>query len=310
MENKIFIIGHKSPDLDSVAAAICYASLKNKIEKTDKYIAAIAGELNKETEYVLNKFGISKPDLMSNGKDKNIILVDHNEFSQAVDGVAEAKLIEVLDHHKIDFKYSEPIVFIAMPWGASCSIVAQEYLNNNIEISKELASLMLSAILVDTVITKSPTCTEYDKNIIEKLSGIAGLGDWKEYGMEIFKVRSTVSALSNMQIIKSDFKDFNFTQGKIGIGQVETVDLSDFSSRENELLKEMENLKKEGSYHSVVLFLTDIINEGSKFLVVTDDQLRVEEALGKRLEDNKVYVEGVISRKKQVAPKFTEVFDK
>ena len=307
---KIYVIGHKSPDLDSVVGAISYANFKNKLEDTEKYLPAIAGKANKETEYLLNKFGIKAPELLENAKGKNIILVDHNEASQSVDGIEEAKIVEVLDHHKVDFKYGEPIMFKVFPWGASASIIAHCYFMKKIEIEKKLAGLMLGAILVDTVITKSPTCTEKDKEIIEKLAEIAEVSDWKDYGMTIFKVRSTVSELSTEEIIKSDFKDFEFKSGKFGVGQVETVNLEEFEELYEDLLEGLEKIKKSGNYHSVILFVTDIINEGSQFLVSTDDQSGVEKALGSELNKGMVYLKGVMSRKKQVAPKFTEVFDK
>jgi len=310
MQDKIYIIGHKSPDLDSVAGAICYAELKNKLENTDKYVSAMAGEVNEETAYVLNKTGFVKPEILNNISGKNIILIDHNELIQAADGMAEANIIEVLDHHKVDFKYGNPIAFKVLPWGASCTIVAHGFLSSNVAVSKELATLMLSAILVDTVITKSPTCTDFDKAVIEKLSQIAQIANWKEFGMEIFKVRSNVSKLSDDEIIKSDFKDFNLAAGKFGIGQVETVDLKDFANREETLLAQLEKMRVEGVYHSVILFLTDIINEGSLFLVSSSDEDKVAEALGAKLENSRVYIPGILSRKKQVAPKFNEVFDK
>lgn len=310
MQDKIYIVGHKSPDLDSVAGAISYAILKNKLENTDRYISVVAGEINKETAYVLELAGIKKPDLITDVKDKTIILVDHNEFSQTVDGAENANIIEVLDHHKVNFSYSSPIAFKVLPWGASCTIIAHGYLSSNVEISKELAILMLSAILVDTVITKSPTCTEFDKMMIEKLSQIAQIQDWRKFGMEIFKIRGSVSELSDEQIIKGDFKDFNYAAGKFGTGQVETVDLNDFANREDGLIKQLDKIRVDGGYHTVILFLTDIINEGSLFLVSSSDEKGVEEAFGKKLENKKMYVEGILSRKKQVAPRLSEVFDK
>lgn len=309
MQNIIYIIGHKSPDLDSVAGAMAYASLKNKLENTDKYQAAIAGEINGETDYILRKVGMVRPEIIIDASEKNVIMVDHNEFRQAVDGMTEANIVEILDHHKVDFKYNKPITFKILPWGACCTIIAHGYLSSNISLDREMATLLLSAILVDTVITKSPTCTEYDKMIVEKLSQIAQVEDWQEFGMEIFKIRSNVSRLSDENIIKSDFKDFNLAAGKFGIGQVETVDLTDFTDREAGLLAQLNKMRQEGNYHSVVLFLTDIIKEGSLFLVSSNDEKKVSVALGGELENGKVYIPGILSRKKQVVPKFSEVFD-
>lgn len=310
VQNKVYIIGHMPPDLDSVASAISYAVFKNRIEKTDKYQPALAGEINKETEFALKKFVFEKPPVLENAKDQNVILVDHNEFSQSVHGIEQANLLEVLDHHKVDFKYGQPITFMVEPLGATCSIIAHMYFAQNIELSENLAGLMLSAILVDTVIAKLPTCTEKDKKIIEKLAELAGIKDWQALGKELFKVRSSVKALKAVEIIKSDFKNFNFKVGKIGIGQVETIDLGEFSEREEELLVELDKLREKDGYHSVLLLLTDIIKEGSLFLTSSEDQAKLEEALGTKIKRGRVYLDGIISRKKQVVPKFAKAFNK
>jgi manganese-dependent inorganic pyrophosphatase len=257
-----------------------------------------------------NKFKINVPDLITDAAGKNFILIDHNELSQSPDNIGSAKILEILDHHKMDFKNSEPIYIDVRPWGSSATMVAHKYFEAGLEPEKNLAGLMLAAILVDTVIAKSPTCTEIDKSIIEKISGIAGIGDWKEFGMEIFRVRSNVKDMPAADIIKSDFKDFIFKAGKFGIGQVESVDISEFSEKEDEIMIELESLRQKGSYHSTILFMTDILKEGSKFLVSTSDQVKLEQALGADLDSGKAYINGIMSRKKQVAPKFVEIFDK
>jgi manganese-dependent inorganic pyrophosphatase len=306
----IYVIGHKSPDMDSVAAAIALANLKNKIEKTDEYVPAIAGEPNVETDCCVGKFGFPMPVQLTTLKERKVFLVDHNEESQILDGFAEAEIVGVIDHHKINFKCDKPIEFKCLPWGSTCTILARQYLSKNIELDGNMAGLMLAAILVDTVITKSPTCTEFDKEIIAKLAAIAGVDDWKKMGMEIFKVRGAVSEKSAQEIVKNDFKDFEFKAGKFGIGQIETVDLNDFSAKEESLLVELAKLQASGGYHSVILFITDIINEGSKFLVATSDPAATEKALSGKLVNNKIYIPGILSRKKQVVPMMTEVFDK
>jgi manganese-dependent inorganic pyrophosphatase len=306
----IYVVGHKSPDLDSIAAAISYSEFRNKLSGEQQHFPARAGEINKETAYALERFGFNKPMLLENASDKQVLLVDHNESSQSVDGIDKAEIIGVLDHHKIDFQYESPLIFVSLPWGAACSIVAQGFFDRDMAPSKNLAGLMLSAILVDTVITKSPTCTKHDKRIITRLADIAGIEDWKKFGMELFKIRSNVNKSSAVDIIKGDFKDFQTNIGKVGIGQVETVDLNEFKDREDELLQKLQEIKESEDYHTVILFITDIMQEGSQFLVATSDQEKVKEALGSELEDNKVYLPGVISRKKQVAPNFTSVFNK
>ena len=310
MLQKIYIIGHKSPDLDSVAAAVSYADFKNKQENTDAYVPATTEDINQVTKFVLDKFNFQAPEILKDAENKKIILVDHNEFSQALEGIDKAEIVEILDHHKLNFKYDQPIVVNIKPWGATCSILAQMYFDNNIDIDKNLAGLMLSAILDDTVITKSPTCADKDKELIEKLASLAGISDWKAYGLEMFKIKSSVKDFTDLEIIKNDFKDFDFKAGKFGIGQVETVDLSEFDARENVLLEAMEKMQKQENYHSIILFLTDIINEGSRFLVISNNIKEVGEALGQKLKNNKIYIPEIMSRKKQVVPLITKVFDK
>lgn len=310
MSEKIFVIGHKSPDLDSVASAIAFAYFKNETEGVDMYVPAMAGNVNKETDYLLKKLNFDKPQILENIKNEKLYLVDHNEFSQMATGGEQADIVGILDHHKLDFKYSEPIRVEIQPWGACCSIIADKFFRRDMEPSKDLAMLMLGAILIDTVITKSPTCTEVDKIIIEKLADIAEVEDWRELGMNLFKIRSSVKELGDLEIIKSDYKDFEMKAGRFGIGQVETADLGEFKEREEGLLKALEKLKQDENYHSVILFLTDIIKGGSQFLVVTDDEKGFNQAMGAELENGKVYIKGIMSRKKQVAPELSKVFDK
>ncbi len=306
----IYVIGHKSPDLDSVAAAIALADFKNKEANSNDHTPAIAGDVNKETAYCLEKFGFSVPEKIESLDGKEVFLVDHNEETQIAGGGVGAEIVGVWDHHKIAFKCDKPIEFKNLPWGSTATIIAQHYFWKEIELSKELAGLLLSAVLVDTVITKSPTCTEVDKKIIPELAKIAGIDDWQAFGMEIFKVRGAVSEMRDEDIIKNDYKDFEFKAGKFGIGQIETVDLSDFSSREDVLVAGLDKIRDEGGYHSVILFITDIMKEGSQFLISSSDMPAIEKALGKSLENNRVYVDGIMSRKKQVVPMMTEVFDK
>ena len=306
----IYVIGHKSPDLDSVVAAISYANFKNKLAGTDIYKPAVAGDINKETKYILEKFNISVPEKLDSVEEKEIILVDHNESSQIVGEGKGAEIVEVLDHHKINFSFDKPIEFKVYPWGSSNTIIAREYFERNVEMTKEMAGVMLAAVLSDTVITKSPTCTDMDRGIIEKLSEKAEIGDWHKYGMEIFKVRSSVTELEDEGIVKYDVKEFKFKAGNFFIGQIETVDLNDFADRKEGLLKAMDIIKEKEGYHSVILFITDIIKEGSEFLISSDELEKVEEAFKIKAEERKFYLDGIISRKKQVIPNLLEVFDK
>jgi len=307
MSDIIHIIGHKSPDLDSVATAVCYAYLKNKIDSTNEYVAKRAGDANVETKCLFEKFGVAMPELLSDATDKKIILVDHNEKEQTIDGSEKSEIVEIVDHHKMKFEYGRPIFIHIEPIGATCTIVFKMFKHRKVELPKELASIMLAAILVDTVITKSPTCTDRDVQAIKELSEIVGV-DYQEFGMEIFKVRADVFGLSPEEILVNDYKDFDIHGNKIGIGQIETVDLGEFDSLKESLFEAIKNKKESGDYHTVILFITDILKEGSQFLVASNEPEKFEQAFNCKLENNECYLDGILSRKKQVVPPLMEVF--
>lgn len=305
----IYITGHRSPDLDSVAAAIAYAYLKTQIDPANEYVAAAAGELNKETAYLLEKNpAVQKPEIVENVDGKEVILIDHNEPGQSPESVDKAKILEVIDHHKLDFSYHEPIRILIEPIGSSSSIVFKLFRQHNVAVPKELAAVMLGAILVDTVITKSPTCTKEDRDIIVELAEIAGIENWEEYGMEIFKVRSDLGDLSDEAIVTADYKDFDMGGAKFGIGQVETADMSVFMNRKAGLLDALRKKKEEGGYHSVILFISDIINEESLFLVASDEAEKVAQAFGQSIAED-TFTAKVMSRKKEVVPGLMKEFE-
>lgn len=307
ISQNIYIIGHKKPDLDSMAAATSYAYLKNKIDFSGKYIACRAGDPNMETKYAYEKFGMKLPEFLDNTVDKKIILVDHNEKEQIVDNIKKAKLVEIVDHHKVKFEYDTPIFIHIEPIGSSCTIITKMFEQNGVDIPKNLAGIMLSAVLIDTVITKSPTCTEEDVEIIKKLSEILGV-DYTKFGIELFKIRSNVSILPPTEILDSDQKDFNIKGKKFSISQVETADLNDFNKLSKGLFESIENKKKEGGYHTIILFITDILEQGSRFLVISDEPDKFEKIFNCELKNNECYLDGIMSRKKQVVPSLMKNF--
>lgn len=305
MSNTINIIGHKSPDLDSVAAAAGYAYLKNQIDPANSYVANRAGEANAETKYIFEKFGVALPEILTSSADKKIILVDHNEKSQTVDLLEQAELVEIIDHHKMKFEYHDPIFIHVEPIGSTCTILFKMFKCHEVVIPKDLVGVLLSGMLVDTVITRSPTCTKKDVSAIQELSQIIGV-DYTKFGLEVFKVRSQVNKLAPEAIITSDYKDFDINGKKFGVGQVETVDLSEFAELKSGLLKALQEKKQIGGYHTVVLFITDILQEGSQFLVVSDEPAKFNKAFTCGLINNECYLAGIMSRKKQVIPALLE----
>lgn len=308
---KTYVIGHKKPDTDSIAAAIGYAFVKN-VEGTEA-IPARAGPLNLETQYALNKFRVEPPRLLTNVKGCKLILVDHNEPGQIVDGFKEAEIIEILDHHRLGGLITpQPIRVCIEPVGSTSTLVAKIAFEKGIKLSRELAGVLLSAIISDTVIFKSPTCTDEDRAIAEELSRIAGVDNITAYGIELFKVKSAVSSKKPEEIILGDFKEYDFSGIRVGIGQVETVDLTELDARRDELLKVMKRIYNKQNYNILILMITDIINEGSLVLYVADKDAWFKEAFSKyKMElrgKNAVYMAGLISRKKQVVPKLEKYF--
>ena len=303
----VYVVGHKSPDTDSVTSAIAYADLK-KTMGVDA-VPACQGELNPETLLVLEKFGFSAPEVVTDATGKQVILVDHGDLAQAPDNLGDGELLEVVDHHKIgDVTTNAPIFFYCKPVGCTGTVIKEIYNTNNIEIPKNIAGLMLCSIISDTVLFKSPTSTEEDKKACEELAKIAGVGDMNALAMEMFKAKSAVEGVPAKDLVFRDYKDFDMAGKKIGVGQLELVDLSLIEGIRNDLYKAVEEVKAEGGRHSVFLMLTDIMKEGTDLMVVTDDASIVEKAFGKKLEGKTVWVDGMMSRKKQTVPPLQKVF--
>lgn len=309
-DDTIYIIGHKNPDTDSICSAIAYSYLKNK-----NTIAARAGEINQETRFVLDYFNIKEPYWLKDATGKKIILVDHSETSQSPYGINDSEILEIIDHHRIgDIQTGKPIFFHCEPIGCTATIIANWYFNNcfnidsqkDIELPKEIAGILLAAILSDTVIFKSPTCTDKDIETANKLSEITGI-DIKEFGIKMFKVKSDIANKSALDILKGDFKDFDFDGNKVGIGQIELMDLKEIANKKPDLIKEMQKLKEKDNYVLITLMVTEILNQGTDLLFVGNKEI-IENAFNKKVETNSVYLDGVLSRKKQVVPPIEKVF--
>ncbi len=299
--------GHKNPDTDSVCAAIAVADLKSKLGT--QTVPATQGELTPESKFVLDKYGFSAPEIISSGEGKQVILVDHSDLAQSLDDLSKAEILGIIDHHKLgDVTTPNPLECWIWPVGCTCTVIKAMYDFHGIEIPKNIAGIMLCAILSDTVIFKSATCTDQDTKACEALASIAGVDDMTALGMEMFKVKSAVDGTSPRDLIFRDYKDFNMSGSKVGIGQLEVVDLSIFDGIKDDLYQEMQKIKEEGQRHSVFLLLTDIMKEGSEMLVVSDDPSVVEKGFGSAVQGTSVWLDGVMSRKKQVVPNFEKAF--
>jgi manganese-dependent inorganic pyrophosphatase len=296
-----YIFGHTTPDSDSIVGAISLSYLKNQLGEDTT--PSRQGEINPETAFILEKFGFEKPILKTNYAGENVYLIDFMESSQSPSDIAEATILGIVDHHKLgDLKTATPLEMWVRPVGCSNTIVKQMFDYFGVEIPKDLAGMMMCAILSDTVIFKSPTCTKEDTKAVKELALIAEIEDPKALGMEMFIVKSDVLTDTKRALVLRDFKDFNMGGEKIGVGQLEVVDLSVFDNMKEELFEAMSEIKKEENRHSVLLLLTDIMQEGSQLLVLSDDNSKIESAFNVSLENNQIWLPKVMSRKKQIIP--------
>lgn len=304
---KLYVIGHSNPDTDSITSAIVAANLQKKLG--NDATAYKLGNINKETAYALKTFEVDEPEtLESLDEGSNVIMVDNNEFSQSVKGIEKANIKMVIDHHRVKFECTDPIYYIAEPVGCTATILYKLYLQKGIEISETMAGLMLSAIISDTLLFKSPTCTEEDKEIAEKLSNIAGV-DLYKYGTEMLKAGTDISEFTPFQVINIDSKEFNDKNAKFEISQVNAVDLDSIFSRQTELENAIQEEIDKKNLDFYVFAATDILNANSKIIALGNKTNTVEKAFGVNLDNHTALLENVVSRKKQMLPNILNNLD-
>ncbi|RKD73412.1 manganese-dependent inorganic pyrophosphatase [Sinobaca qinghaiensis] len=304
--SKLLVFGHKSPDTDTICSAIAHAALKNKTG--DEAEAVRLGEINGETQYALDYFKIEAPRLVesvSNETDR-VSLVDHNEAQQSVDDLAEVSIKEVIDHHRIaNFQTSEPLYYRAEPVGCTATILNKMYKEYGVEIDKSTAGLMLSAIISDSLLFKSPTCTHEDVAAAEELAGIAGV-DTDSYGLEMLKAGADISGKTEEELISLDAKEFSMGNAKVQIAQVNAIDPNEVLERQTEIEKVMNEAVQNNGLDLFVFVVTDILNSDSIAVAVGEKTDAVEKAFNVTLSNNKAVLEGVVSRKKQIVPVLTD----
>ncbi|MGG0642372.1 manganese-dependent inorganic pyrophosphatase [Sporosarcina gallistercoris] len=306
--DKVLVFGHKNPDTDSIASAITYAYLKQQIGWDAE--AVRLGSISEETAFALETFGFEAPRQIDRAAAEatQVILVDHNEKQQSVDDIEDVRVLEVIDHHRIaNFQTSDPLYYRAEPVGCTATILNKLFKENGVAIPKNIAGLMLSAIISDSLLFKSPTFTEEDRKAADELAEIAGV-DASVYGLDMLKAGADLSSKTLEELISLDAKTFEVGDVTMEIAQVNAVDLNDVLNRKVELT---ELLAKVVSVKKLDLFLfviTDIINNDSIAIAVGEKAFSAMAAFNVVPANDVAILKGIVSRKKQIVPVLTEAF--
>ncbi len=310
---KIFIIGHNNPDADSIISSIILSDFLKKIKLPyfNNFIfePKRSGQINKETKFILNYFKEKEPSLVKNVKNKKVFLVDHGGYEESAPGITEAELIGVLDHHKINgLKTTLPIFYRAEPVGATCTILAKMFFENNLDLNKKQAGLLLAGILSDTLNLTSPTTTFDDKKIVKKLINISKENSQK-LGQKILEIKSDISDISVQELIKRDYKEFESGGLNYGIGVLETLNIK--KAKEKDISLVLEKLKKEKKVNLIFFAFIDILKNNTElFLLSEQERITAEKVFKKKAEGNYLFLPGISSRKKQILPPFVKFLEK
>lgn len=307
---KVLVFGHKNPDTDTICSAIAYANLKQKLGVDAE--AVRLGQVNGETQFALDYFKAEAPRLVGQVSEEvnSVILVDHNERQQSADDIEKVKIVEVIDHHRVaNFETSDPLYFRVEPVGCTATILNKMYKENNVEVDKNIAGLMLSAIVSDSLLFKSPTCTDQDVAAARELAEIAGV-DAEQYGLDMLKAGADLSSKTIDELVTLDAKEFQMGSSKVEIAQVNTVDVNEVLARQAELEDALNKKISEKNLDLFVLVITDILTNDSAALALGKEAAAVEEAFKVTLNNNTATLKGVVSRKKQVVPVLTNVLSK
>ncbi|OXS59850.1 manganese-dependent inorganic pyrophosphatase [Cohnella sp. CIP 111063] len=308
--SKVLIFGHKNPDTDTICSAIAYADLKTQLG--EEVEAVRLGAVSGETQYALDKFGFAAPRLVETvaGEAKGVILVDHNERQQSASDIDQVTVLEVIDHHRIaNFETSAPLYYRAEPVGCTATILLKLYKENGKTVPANVAGLMLSAIISDSLLFKSPTCTAQDVAAAKELAAIAGV-DAESYGLDMLKAGADLSDKTIAQLISLDAKEFSMGQAKVEIAQVNAVDVNDVLSKQAELEDALTNIINEKGLDLFLFVVTDILNNDSVGLALGKAADAVEAAYNVKIENNRALLKGVVSRKSQIVPVLTDIFNK
>ncbi|MBU1046737.1 manganese-dependent inorganic pyrophosphatase [Patescibacteria group bacterium] len=306
-----YIIGHQNPDTDTICSALVYQDyLEQKGVEAKAYAL---GHLNNETKFVFEKFGVTAPEHVHEiPTNSEIILLDHNEETQSIHNINDLDIVEIIDHHKVKLETDKPISIHIEPLGSSCSIIAKKYFRSDKILSPINASLLLAGIISDTLYFRSPTTTDQDKELAEKLNEIAKIEDLEKFSLEMFNAKSDLGDIDTEELIKLDYKVFDFAEGqKFGIGVMETTNKDFGLNRKEEIIAKLKEIKEADNLQGVYFSIIDILNEDSFTLCADEkDSQLFTELFKAENQDGVLFVDNLVSRKKQIAPVFQNHFGK
>jgi manganese-dependent inorganic pyrophosphatase len=309
---KVYVIGHKSPDLDAIASAVQYAEFLKQSKRYDgaEIIAARAGEPNAETKYIFGKFGVSLPPLMDElpvSETDAFVLVDHNELTQRHEKVVAEQVTEIVDHHKVNVNFVSPVRIDVKPIGSTSSLVHELFEMYGIEPKESTLKLMLAGILSDTVGLKSSTTTGFDSTMAHDIAQKTGQ-NLEKLTFEIFRAKSDLTGLSAQQIAKKDFKVFDFNGIEVFINQVETVEPEKVLEMKKDLIEALNQVKAQEGAGQGYIVVTDILKINSQVIYTNDVEKRVlEKAFTTEGNNNVADIGPKMSRKKDIAPAIESV---
>ncbi|MFS5906254.1 manganese-dependent inorganic pyrophosphatase [Streptococcus agalactiae] len=309
--SKILVFGHQNPDSDAIGSSVAFAYLAKEAWGLDTEAVAL-GTPNEETAYVLDYFGVQAPRVVESAKAEGVetvILTDHNEFQQSISDIKDVTVYGVVDHHRVaNFETANPLYMRLEPVGSASSIVYRMFKENGVSVPKELAGLLLSGLISDTLLLKSPTTHDSDIPVAKELAEIAGV-NLEEYGLEMLKAGTNLSSKTAAELIDIDAKTFELNGEAVRVAQVNTVDINDILARQEEIEVAIQEAIVTEGYSDFVLMITDIVNSNSEILALGSNMAKVEAAFEFTLENNHAFLAGAVSRKKQVVPQLTESYN-
>lgn len=307
--SKTLVFGHQNPDTDTITSALVMADFL-KAQGVEAEAVAFA-EPSSETNYALEHFQIDAPRVVETvaNETSRVALVDHNEPQQSAPDIQDVTVTHVIDHHRVSgFETTDPLYMRVEPVGCTGTILNKMFKEQGFEVTKESAGLMLSAIISDTLLFKSPTNTPEDEAAAKELAKIAGV-DLKDYGLNLLRAGTNLGEKSDDDILNADAKNFDMHGKNVRIGQVNVIGFDEIQQREAAILQLMNDQLSENGYDLFALIITDVLESDSYSLVVGEDLSAFESAFSKKVTDHKVDLPGVVSRKKQIVPPLTNAYE-